>query len=521
MLSLGLQIIDWIETYLVHGPGDIAGEPIIIDDEFGDFIHNAYELGSDGKRQIRRAILSRPKGRAKSELAGMLVCVEAVGPCRFSHFATEGEVSDWGYPYEKGEPVGKPLKDPFIRCLATEETQADNTYGNVHYMMTHLVNEHGFTGLDIGTTRIKLPGNGQIVPSTASSSSKDGGKETFCVMDESHRYDKPELKAMFKMVSRNLAKRKIAQPWMLETTTAFIPGAGSIAEASHELARKISTGEITDTGFLFDHRQGPLDADFNDDDSLRSALTDAYGAAAEWMDLDRIIAEIRDPITTENEARRYFLNQAVGVETLLVDPLRWDVLADPSRTPSAGDKPIVLCFDGSKNRDATALLGWTIEDRPHLFVFKIWARPENADADWEVPRRDVRQLVADIFEDWDVRGFFCDPFEWRTAIEEWEDEYGEDLVKVFDTTKNKQMGEAIDLFLEDMHYQHFTHDGDPLLRSHVLAGQRATRHGYTAVEKETASRKIDALVAAIIGNYGLRNVTAEDEPLEFYVGFAN
>jgi len=80
MISLGYQVLDWIETYLVHGPGDVEGEPITVDDEFAAFIVRAYELNRDGSRRVRRAVLSRPKGRAKSELAAFVACVEALGP---------------------------------------------------------------------------------------------------------------------------------------------------------------------------------------------------------------------------------------------------------------------------------------------------------------------------------------------------------------------------------------------------------------------------------------------------------
>jgi hypothetical protein len=50
--------------------------------------------------------------------------------------------------------------------------------------------------------------------------------------------------------------------------------------------------------------------DFTDDEQIRAALAEAYGDAAEWMDLERLIAEARDPQTSESDFRRYFLNQA-------------------------------------------------------------------------------------------------------------------------------------------------------------------------------------------------------------------
>jgi phage terminase large subunit-like protein len=84
---------------------------------------------------------------------------------------------------------------------------------------------------------------GRSRPSTASSASKDGGKETFAVFDETHLYNQPELRQMYKTVSRNMRKRKkIAGTWFLETTTMFAPGQESVAEGTYGLAEKISEG---------------------------------------------------------------------------------------------------------------------------------------------------------------------------------------------------------------------------------------------------------------------------------------
>ena len=134
MQSLGFAVVDWIETFLVHGPGDIEGEPIHLDDEFARFVVKSYEVDAAGKKKIRRAVISRPKGRAKSELAAFIAMAEALAPVRFDHWAVEGEVSAWGYPYEAGEPVGAPVKRPEVLCFATELGQAGNTYDTILFM---------------------------------------------------------------------------------------------------------------------------------------------------------------------------------------------------------------------------------------------------------------------------------------------------------------------------------------------------------------------------------------------------
>lgn len=150
--SLGYALADWCETFLVHGPGDVQGQPIDLDEEFLSFIVSAYEVDARGRRVFDEAFLSRSKGRAKSELAGMIVCAEFIGPCRFDHWATDGEISSWGYAYQLGEPVGRPVTYPFIRCMATEEGQAGNTYDNVAAMLAHVTEQHGeaFPSIDLG-----------------------------------------------------------------------------------------------------------------------------------------------------------------------------------------------------------------------------------------------------------------------------------------------------------------------------------------------------------------------------------
>src|SRR3954469_1161771 len=101
-LTLGFAAVDWIEHFLVHGPGDVQGQRVELDDEIAGFIVKAYRVDDQGQRKVRRAFLSRAKGRNKSGSAGWIADFEALGPCRFDHFAEEGEVSYWGYEYEVG-----------------------------------------------------------------------------------------------------------------------------------------------------------------------------------------------------------------------------------------------------------------------------------------------------------------------------------------------------------------------------------------------------------------------------------
>lgn len=156
---------------------------------------DCYALDDRDRRLYDSAFISRAKGGAKSELAGFIALFEALGPCRFDGWAWGEETYTWSrfsYTYSEGEPIGRPVTAPFIRCLATEESQAGNTYDNIYFNLSEGPLAEFMPGDAAGLTSIYLPGGGEIRPSTAGNSSKDGGKETFVVFDETHLYVLPE-----------------------------------------------------------------------------------------------------------------------------------------------------------------------------------------------------------------------------------------------------------------------------------------------------------------------------------------
>lgn len=187
--SLGWLAAGWIEFFGRHGPGDVQGQPYRLTDEYTGFVADCYmmtESGSNNHLGIDSAFLSRPKGTAKSALAAMLVLFEAFGPCRFSGWAKGGEIyrDPWGlgfaYEYQAGEPMGAHPTAPMIRCMATEQDQVGNVFDTVYYNLTDdTCPLYQVPGVTAGVDRVLLPWGGDIRVSTASSSSKDGGKETF------------------------------------------------------------------------------------------------------------------------------------------------------------------------------------------------------------------------------------------------------------------------------------------------------------------------------------------------------
>ncbi len=513
--SLGWIAIWWIETFCVHGPGDVQGEHVDLDEEFAAFILDIYALDGNGRRLYDSAFISRAKGRAKSELAGFITLFEAMGPARFDGWAEGGETYErdgYTYTYQAGEPLGKLVTAPVIRCLATEEGQAGNTYDNVHYNLTEGPLANGLPRDAAGLTRIFLPGGGEIIPSTASNSSKDGGKETFVVFDETHLYTTRELKRMYDTVRRNLAKRKAAEPWSLETSTMYLPGEKSVAEETHDLAKLIREGKARMERLLFDHREADPDIDLADEDQVRAGIKETYGPFAEVMDVERILAEFYDPRNDPQDSRRYYFNQPTSSKDAFISSPEW-MACSASKTVSKGDE-ITLGFDGSRKRtrgltDATALIGCRVSDG-HLFEIRIWEQPEGpAGEGWEVPITEVDYEVRQAFENYKVVGMFADPAKWESYVAQWEADFGKKLkVKSSQAhpiewwmTGNRSylVVRALEQFQNAVIDKELTHSGLALTRHVLNARRRLGRSGVSiAKEHPESPNKIDAAVAAVL-----------------------
>lgn len=450
--TLGFQVVDWMETFLCHGPGDVEGDDLELDDEIATFLAWCYRVhpgdhAEAGRRLVQRAVLSRPKGRAKSEIAGAVVCAEALGPVRFDHWAVDGEVSDWGYEYEEGEPVGRPVRSPFIRCLATEEDQSGNTYDNVVVMLTQgaAAEEYGLKmGKEVGLTRVFLPDGGEITPSTSSSAAKDGGKETFAVADETHLYVLDSLRKMYRTVARNTGKRKDGEPWMLDTTTAWQPGEMSIAEQASDKYQGLAVEEaVVKKGVLYDHRQAPEPKRFGQDASLIKALRQGYGPAADWMDFKRIVRIIRDAEDPEGEAYRYWLNRPrlAGTQWLSPEEIAAALSLGEGFEPVKGQN-LCLGLDASDYEDHTSLVACT-EDGI-VFPVAIWGRPLDwpKDIAWEVPMDEVDAAVRWCFEEFSVGALFADPPYLTRYLSEWSRDFGDQRVVEFWTNTFTKMASA-------------------------------------------------------------------------------
>lgn len=514
--SLGRLALWWVETFSLIGRGGATGKPVTHSPEYIQFYLNAYALKPDGRRRFNRVSLWRPKGCNKSGLGNDLALFEAFGPCRFDHWAKPGETYTFlgqTYYYLPGEPVGRPVQRPEILCLATSEDQSGNIFDSIYYNCTSgpLAQLQGF-GMEVTKTRIGLPEGGEIIPTTSGDASKDGGLETFALMDEVHLYTLPKHHSMYKTVQRNLPKRSLdADPWVLEITTYFRPGQNSVAENTLKIAEDIQAGRSKHyKGLYFDYRYSTLPIeDFPDEKKLEHALYESYGSAAHsddgkdyiilpdgrieavdadgysvegfslrddgvepgpskdgWVDIHGLMGQIYQPDSDPNDSIRYYLNsRASSEDSWLTEPAIQSHLAyrdlygravgSSSRLDGVWkdfideDEEITLGFDGSIRNDSTALVGCRVSDGL-LFLIKLQQRPDNADPDWRVDRDGFDAAVRRMFENYNVIGCFADAHFFESMIGGWEAEYGRGM-KVFARGQSSMMKFWTNNWSQDMY----------------------------------------------------------------------
>lgn len=497
--TLGPQVCDFIEEFLVFGPGDLRGEPAVLDDEKRALIYRMYEVypkshREAGRRRFRRVAISLRKGTAKTELAAWIAAVELHpdGPVRCDGFDA------------RGQPVGVGVVDPYIPLIAyTEEQSEELAYGALLAILGEgpLAND-----FDLGLTRIlRKDGAGKAVALAGAPGPRDGARTTWECFDETHRMTRQSQRDAHRTMLANLPKRRLADAWALETTTAFSPGAGSIAEDTMDYARLIDRGKIQDPKLFFFHRQAGDGHDLQTKEGIRAAIIEASGPAAAWSDIDGIAHQWQDPTADRSFLERVWLNRPTKGSERAFDVQAWKTLArEGGGWPEKG-RLITLGFDGSRFRDATALVGCDIIDG-YLFLLGLWEEPPHV-TEWEVPVPEVHEAVQEAFATWKVWRMYADPPYWDGAIAEWVGKYGETRVIEWWTNRPRQMGYCVRGFVTALTGGDVSHDGSADLGRHLgnavkrpLPARDDEGRPLWTIQKERhdSPHKIDAAMAALL-----------------------
>ena len=497
--TLGPLVCDWIETELCFGPGDLRGKPAVLDDEKRALIYRMYEVFPQGheqagRRRFKRVAISMAKGTAKTELAAWLAAAEL-------HQDAPVRCVGW----KRGKPIGGPVNDPFVILVAYTEEQSDE----LAYSALRVILEESAIGkdFDIGLERIiRKDGAGKAVSLASSPNARDGARTTFCVMDETHRWVLARLKQAYQVMMANLPKRKLADSWALEITTAPEPGTGSVAEATMEYGRSIAAGLLSDSAMFFFHRQAGDEHDLTTKEGARAAVIEASGPAAAWRDIDAIVQQWSDPRTDRSYWERVYCNRLVQAETQAFNVEAWKALAKPA--PVKRGALITVGFDGAMFHDSTAIVCTEVETG-YQWLAGLWECPPNLTPDqaWQVPTGEVDAVMRALFEDFTVWRLYADPPYWQSWIAGWRGQFGEKRVIDWWTNKRSQMAAALEAFTTAIREGTISHDGSKDVTRHVgnsrkqdlpMRDEQGKALWLIRKERPDSPHKIDAAMAAIL-----------------------
>lgn len=525
--TLGALVCAWIEENLCHGPGDLLGQPVKLSPEQVAWIYRMYEVESPyletrkggvvvrsanpraAKRRFQRCALSLRKGSSKTEFAAWIAAAELHpdAPVRCAGF--DGEV-----------PIPCAVTDPYIPMIAyTEEQSEELAYGALRRILEEVAVGSAF---DVGLERIiRLDGRGKAEAVAGSPNARDGARTTFQHADETHRFTLDNHKRGWRVMLANLAKRPLADPWALETTTAYEPGAGSVAESTMEYAEAVISGKAHNPRLFFFHREASESIAIDTRAGLRKAVVEASGPyIAAWSDIDRIVDAFGEPDADRQYLERVWLNRRVQSSGRAFDVKRWAEIAKPDVSIPEG-AAITLGFDGSRYDDATALIAQHVTTG-HLWPLGIWEKPLGID-DWEVPVEEVDAVVSDAFERYAVTRMYCDPPKWESWVATWAGRYGKERVVEWWTNRRKPMGYAIRAFVASVTAGEVAHGNNRGLNEHI-SNARKQNTGLVdederplwvlRKERPDSPKKIDGAVAAVLANEARNDSVAAGEGME-------
>lgn len=505
--TLGWGVLAWGEEFLAQPDGIHAGEAWAWTKTQARIVAWWYAVDKEGRWVYRRGQVVLPKGSGKSPIAAALSCCELAAETVFDGFDA------------RGEAVGRPHPSPHVQLAAVSQDQTSNTMDLVLSMLREGRAAHEIPGLDLGVTRVRTR-NGKLEPVTASAPSREGQRLTAAILDEPHLWVAANGgHRLAATLRRNLGKMNGRS---IETTNAWVPGEDSVAELTAIYADQIAEQAQTkrnrvrgDAGLLRYHPKA-LVTDLRDEEALHAALVELYRDAP-WVDVDRIVSEVYDFGTHPADARRFYLNAVVSADDALVSGEQWDDCeVDDFLVPG---EEITMGFDGSKTEDSSVLVAMRVADR---FATVVGAQEKDPrDPEWEVDREFFDGLVASMFAQYRVVGFYSDVAHFETYVDKWSADYREDL-KVVASAKSavgwdmrgrlQLLTQATERLVAGIADGSLRHDGGRLLRRHVLnARRRPNRWGISfGKERRESPLKVDAFAALQLADMARADYVAAD-----------
>lgn len=461
----------WMEANLVHGEGDLFGQPFRCTDDQRRFLDRLLRYDpKSGRLIVRRALLGRAKGWGKTEFIAALVLFFLAGPLA---------------------PTA-----PNIPIAAASFEQADLLFGTAKVMATEGPLKPYLESFDTEILLRSAPGRAYRV--AAAAGTNDGGRPTLFAADELHEWYGAKAR-VFLVITNSIAKRRDGLVLMIST-------AGSqdsdLLRTQYDYGRAVEAGEIDDPAFLMDWAEADSSLNPHDGPGARAEMARQANPHAEQFGTLEFI-ERRWHETPEHEWRRYFANQwwTPPLDSWL--PIgAWDALAvDGCRLDPA--LPVWVGVDMALKHDSIAAV--CIQPQPSGKLraeAKIWF-PDGTTIDVAAVENHLRGLHRRF----PVKEISYDPAFFERSAQVLADdglpmlEFPQSAARMVPACQT-----AYELICGGM----LEHDGSPTFSDQVTSATiRLTDQGWR-ISKGKSRRKIDAAVALVMA---LARATATAPPV--------
>lgn len=492
-VTRGDEVCEWIEANCVLTDSVWIGQPFRIMPWQRKLLYELFEVGADGRRRYRMALVGVGRKNAKSELAAALALYLAFG-CGDDSAA--------------------------VYCAAASEEQADVVFEKARRMCELSETLEDLVDVPVGKRvsqpRLSLRGNPyQFVQRlSAKGKTKHGLNPSAVILDELHVWGVGEGEELYEAMTTAMAARP--EGLIFAITTAGSDLEQSRCGALYQLGKRLAAGEVMDETFFFRWWEAPEGCALDDPDAWRAANPSLGLIAGEDFYRGELV---RIP---EAHFRRLYLNQWVDYGD---SPWVTREQIQPCRVPEFELRPGQAAWVGvdlSETRDSTAVVAgqWWEGERPcgHegepcLYIrARTWEPPRGADGKpvdgWEVPQAAVKQYIRDLNATLDVRTNVFDPWHSKLMRQDLGNE-GMTVEEIWQTGARRSGASA---GLYDLILQRRIHYCDDLVERHVLAStvrETGTDGGYY-LAKRRKGRVMDAAMALVNVVYGTMFAPAPD-----------
>lgn len=487
-----------------------------------------YAVDEDGKFIYRKGIFQRLKGHGKDPMAAILCLVELCGPCR---------VGGW----EDGKPVGTRVTNALVQIAAVNQAQSRNTSDFFGSLATdEFIAEYG---VNFGAEITYANQNAKLLNVTSNPRALQGQRVSFAILNETHEWVAGNKgQAMYEVIKLNA--EKVDGRW-LAITNAYLPGEESVAEVHRTEYENWVQGRLTqDPRVMYDsleaHPRAPIHPLF-----LKRILLGVRGDSV-WLPVDNAVESMMDTTVSLAKRIRMWFNRVVAGENALFGPDDYEKVKTESKRLMPGDK-IVLGFDGGKTDDSTALIAMRVEDGLTQLI-RVWEKPEDAPRAgrtdvkwqaeagvqrWQVDTEEVDAKIAEVFDFFEVVGFYADVHPWESYIDSWNRRYGERLL-VKSEAKNAigwdmrgslmRSTKANEALMSSILEERIEIVDNVNIKAHMLNAFRRENNFGVSFGKESreSSRKVDIYAAMMLAHecrrdyFGKVKVEEERQGSEFW-----